>query len=280
MSDFKERVEAAHAVIDRAAEEEPRPVTHLFALFSGGHDSLAATHVTAQHPRFSAVVHINTGIGVEATREFVRETCRREGWPLKEYHPPAGMSYRELVLAHGFPGPAGHTFMYRALKERAIRQLIKEHKVRRFDRLLLATGVRTQESLRRMRQVDQVYRDGAQLWVAPIYDWSKADCSAYIEAQGLPRNPVVDTMHMSCECCCGAFSRPGEMAELELWYPETAREIRELEAEVAAQGHKACVWGKRPPSLTDAEAALERIDTSLPLCTACASDRLLAGSIS
>ena len=42
--------------------------THVFGLFSGGHDSLVACHVLSQsdHPTWS-VVHINTGIGVRET---------------------------------------------------------------------------------------------------------------------------------------------------------------------------------------------------------------------
>lgn len=273
MGSWDKKVAAAHAVIDEAvAEHEP---THLFALFSGGHDSLTSVHVATRHSAFTAVVHINTGIGVEETRQFVRDTCAREDWPLLEYHPP--VPYREIVLENGFPGPASHVHMYRRLKERCIRQLIKDHKVKRFDRILLVTGVRSQESVRRMRHVERIQRDGAQVWVAPIYDWSKADCNGYIDAHGLKRNEVVDLIHMSGECGCGSFARPDEIKELEQFFPKLAAEIHALEAEVAARGHRACVWGKRPPKMTVEEAAKQKIDTSLPLCTACVSDRLLAG---
>ena len=40
--------------------------SHLFAMFSGGHDSLTATRIASKHPNFSAAVHINTGIGIPA----------------------------------------------------------------------------------------------------------------------------------------------------------------------------------------------------------------------
>ena len=39
-----------------AAIEEHNPVA-VFAMFSGGHDSLTATHIAAQHPKFTAAVH-------------------------------------------------------------------------------------------------------------------------------------------------------------------------------------------------------------------------------
>ena len=39
-----------YEVIDQAvAEHKP---SHVFALFSGGHDSLTSTHIAAQHPSF------------------------------------------------------------------------------------------------------------------------------------------------------------------------------------------------------------------------------------
>ena len=60
----------------------------VIALFSGGHDSLCATHLASRFRRFDGVAHINTGIGVEETREFVRTTCARYGWPLRELTPP------------------------------------------------------------------------------------------------------------------------------------------------------------------------------------------------
>ena len=90
-------------LIDRIVEEHA-PVA-VFALFSGGHDSLVNTHLTAQHPRFAGVVHLNTGIGIEETREFVRETCQEWGWPLIERWPPR-VTYEQMCLERGMPGGA------------------------------------------------------------------------------------------------------------------------------------------------------------------------------
>ena len=76
----------ARSVLDRVFVEH-QPIA-LYAMFSGGHDSLVAAHLAAQHPRFTACVHIDTGIGIEQTREFVHETCHRQGWPLVELATP------------------------------------------------------------------------------------------------------------------------------------------------------------------------------------------------
>lgn len=90
------------------AGERYRP-SRLFALLSGGYDSLCCTHVAARHPLFSGVLHINTGIGIEQTRHFVRDTCKTYNWPLVEYRSP--IRYEEIIFAGGFPGPPLHTMV-------------------------------------------------------------------------------------------------------------------------------------------------------------------------
>lgn len=262
-------------VIDQAIAEH-RP-SHVFALFSGGHDSLTATAITAKHPRFTAAVHINTGIGIEETREFVRDTCRSRGWPLIEYGPPETIegyvmgptsTYEDMVMAWGFPGPPQHKVMYTRLKERALRAVVRDH--RDGDRpVLFSTGIRWQESTRRMRNYAKTGLwnvHGRMLWVNPIADWSKSDCHDFMAAEGLPRNRVVDLIHKSGECLCGAFASPGEIAELELWFPEVAARIHALERRAEEAELIGCVWGRR---LDNVHRDQQRMFSILPLCTSC-----------
>jgi 3'-phosphoadenosine 5'-phosphosulfate sulfotransferase (PAPS reductase)/FAD synthetase len=237
-----------------------RPV-RVFALFSGGHDSLCSAHLTSQTPRFDGCVHINTGIGIEETREFVRATCRKHGWPLREYHPP--MSYEEIVLRWGFPGPAGHSMVYGRLKERCLRQLVREHKTGRRDRVLLVSGIRRQESRRRMGYDEPIQADGARVWVAPLLNWSHDDKHAYLDAHALDRNPVVERLCMSGECLCGAFARKGELDEIAFWYPQAAARIRALEEKAAAVGVP-CRWGQKPPN-----GGRARTEPAVGLCWSC-----------
>src|SRR5215469_7347987 len=89
-----------------------------FALFSGGHDSLCATHYAMTNGYAQEVVHVNTGIGIPATRVFVQTVCAAFGWPLNELHPPE--PYEDLVIERGFPGPAIHYIFYTRLKERCL----------------------------------------------------------------------------------------------------------------------------------------------------------------
>ena len=233
----------AFNVLDQAAiEHKPR---EFFALFSGGHDSLTATAIAFKWAEKRGVkmtaAHIDTTIGIPETQEFVRDTCEREGWPLRIES--GGRSYESLVMEFGFPGPGQHGLMYQRLKERALRKLVRESKQEWKDRVMFVTGVRSQESVRRMKHVERIQRDGAVVWAAPIHDWSAVDCSRFIEAEGLPRNPVKDKLEMSGECLCGSFAHEGEMKELEGWFPDVAQRLHALEQRVEAKGLRACVWG-------------------------------------
>ena len=57
---------------------------YTFVGMSGGDDSLVTTHWMMANVQRCNVFHANTGIGIAATREFVRETCASNQWPLTE----------------------------------------------------------------------------------------------------------------------------------------------------------------------------------------------------
>lgn len=243
-----------------------KPVA-VFGLFSGGHDSLCATHMASQHPAFTGAVHINTGIGVERTRDFVRQTAQDMGWPLLEYRAAdEGQHYDDLVMEYGFPGPFHHRKMYNRLKERALRSVIRDHKTAHGDRVLLVTGVRKAESSRRMGTVQPINREGARVWCAPLTHFTSADKNAYMAAHDLPRNEVVDLLHMSGECLCGAFAKPGELEWLEFcgFGAEVAR-IRALEQR-AAQAGVPCKWGHKPDHSPE-------MDSPGFLCVGCSDEQ-------
>ncbi len=230
-----------HELIDQMMDQY-KP-SHVFACFSGGHDSLTSTHIAAGHPEFRGVLHINTGIGIEETRQFVRDTCWEHGWPLLEYKAEdEGQIYEDLVLEAGFPGSNefGHRKMYNRLKERAIRHFMRDHKISARDHIALITGCRSQESTRRMGNVNPIEKEGSKIWTAVIHDWDKSQCDDRRKVYSLPENPVVNNLCMSGECLCGAFAHPGELVEIGHHYPETAQKIIDLQVKVFERGF---TWG-------------------------------------
>jgi len=256
---IESKIQTALSRID-AAIKSTHPVA-VFGLFSGGHDSVSATAVASLHPSFTSAVHINTGIGVERTRQYVRDTCSLKEWPLKEYEAakhinsngePDPQHYRDFVLKYGFPGPNGHGMMYARLKERALIRLQREWKCTAKKsaprRIMFISGCRSDESRRRMANTEEVQTDGQRIWCAPIHDWNKSDTSDLMQHLGIHRNPVVDLIHKSGECLCGAYASSGELEELSLW-TETRPAydyIIALQEEVRAAGFP-WGWEQEPP---------------------------------
>jgi len=260
--EIEDLIEAGLAVIDDAIQEHGP--SHVFGCFSGGHDSLCATHLASRHPAFSGAFHANTGIGIEQTRAFVRETCREHNWRLVE-HKPEHHSYEEMVLDMGFPsGPKSHNRMLFYLKQRAMNRLVREHKTHWKDRIGLVTGIRKGESNRRMNAAMSVptTRNGAKLWINPILEWTADDCGRYIEYSGLRRNEVVDLLHRSGECLCGAFANHREIEEIDMWFPEAAKQIHDLEKRCRDKGLVDCKWAypSQAPGKTWDEIDPEEVD--------------------
>jgi hypothetical protein len=104
------------------AERDPMVIT---AAFSGGDDSLAALHIAARFARehgyqFEAL-HLDTGIGIPDTQEYVIRHCQEHNFPLHIYRAaentyadgrPDPKIYEDLVLGvwRGFVSSQGHGF--------------------------------------------------------------------------------------------------------------------------------------------------------------------------
>lgn len=123
------------------AIERYKPVA-IYAGFSGGNGSRPLVHWAMNNVPGCEVMHLNTGVGVEASRQWVRDTCKAYGWRLNEIH--TSESYDDLVRQYGFPGPDGHRLMYQRLKERAVWELLRRAKKGhpRSAKVLILTGIR------------------------------------------------------------------------------------------------------------------------------------------
>lgn len=241
------------------------------ALFSGGDDSTTLLHAAQKH--IDAAAHANTTIGIEATRQFVRDTSANWGIRLIEKYPQT--SYRDLVLDQGFPGPAQHFKMYQRLKERCLRQVRAEFVGNpRQERVVYLAGRRRDES-RRRANIPLFERQGSTIWISPLAEWTKLDLNTYrlMHGSDVPRNPVSALLHMSGECLCGSFAKQNELEMIAQWYPEVIAEIMELEAAIAdrddiPESRKKWGWGAwrhLDPALMD----LQRAKLG-PLCSSCA----------
>lgn len=232
-------------------------------LFSGGHDSLVSSHVSATILDDIGVpfvlYHGDTTIGIPETQAYVRMVCEVMGWDLIIRQPPDRNDWYESIVARsGFPGPTrqAHQITYRCLKERALRHWIT-HELKTSpharENVLLLTGIRQSESRVRMGYTNTTAKDDSKIWVNPIHYWSESDREDYIKANDLPRNPVKDRICISGECLCGAFAGKEEYAEVKEAYPHVAKKIDRLHEIAKANGYPwpwsmgPSKWYKRHP---------------------------------
>lgn len=273
-----ELIDNAHALLRSAIAEHVtgfrdrrgrgRTLAATCILYSGGNDSTVLAHMfrnVATH-----AIHANTGIGIEDTRQFVRDTCAGWNLPLIEER---GDDYEALVTEHGFPGPAHHWKMYQRLKERALEAACRGISMSPYrERIVFLAGRRASESPRRAKRAEngelkpveiRAWRKSV-VWVSPLHNWTALDLNAYRRRfSDCPRNPVADHLHMSGECLCGSFAKPGELDHIGFFYPEVKAGIQALEQRVAAAGiapPERCKWGW---------GTAGRASKSGPLCSSC-----------
>lgn len=244
-----DKIEDAQRILREAvtAHLDGHELVGRVVLFSGGNDSTTLTHLLRftlpEELRATAAGHANTTIGVERTRQFVRDTCAAWGLPLIEKYPPK--TFTELVRESGCPGPAQHFKAYQRLKERPLRLIRKQLVTNgRRQRVMFIAGRRRAESARRTSIVEHE-REGSVIWASPLANWTKADLDEYRTLHDVPRNPIADELGMSGECLCGAFAEPGEYERIAAVDPEAAEQIVAAEhaAREAGIDEQRCRWG-------------------------------------
>lgn len=252
----------------------------IVGLFSGGHHSLVATHVASQHPLFKGAIHINTGTGIPETTHFVVNTCDAQKWELWIGKPAT--TYEMLIVKMGFPGPSQHPTIYRMLKERPLKEVLKSVRKIHGKNIGMITGAMASESNRRMGHGQIIRKDGVGVWINPLWDWNPLDIARYMKENNLPRNPVKDAMHISGECLCGCFARSEEMRQLEIWYPETAKKIKarqELVKKVHELGlnsipYNQQQWGHGSNATRGMKAIPDEQMELLPMCWFCEGNQV------
>lgn len=192
---------------DALDEWKPNAV---FAGFSGGGDSLMVTHLLHELRDDVGVLHVNTGIGMKRTRQYVRDTCQEMDWDLDEYKATDyGYDYDEMVRGNvtgvpgGFPGPPMHYIYYGKLKEVPIQGAHRDFKGKRGGKIALVTGIRKDESqVRTGYDATVVDELNGVVWINLIYYVTASQKQKYISTHGLKTNPVSDVYGMSGECLC------------------------------------------------------------------------------
>lgn len=227
----QESMKILDTTIHHFVTNEGKTLAGVVGLFSGGNDSTVMCYL--MRDRLTHLGHANTTIGIEQTRNFVRQTALSWGIELLEFEPPRESDhYKALVLESGFPGPGHHFKMYQRLKERGLREMRKALVTNKKQRVVFIAGRRRDESRRRSNIVE-MNRTGSTVWCSPMVNWTKMDLNTFRLMHQVPVNEVTDLLHMSGECLCGAFAHAGELDEIAMWFPDVVEIISSLQSEIA-----------------------------------------------
>lgn len=239
--------------------------THV-ALVSGGMDSTVAADVAVRWGDADRLVYLDTRTGMRRNRRYIERLADWMGvqlWTWRTHE-----SYQEQVLEDGFPGSAIHGQEYARRKERQIQEAAA-----RFEELHCWTGVRYQESDRRMVNVkpESEARGGRWYWHAPIATWSKEQCREHIRRYEIPCNPLWDDLGRSGDCFCGCFGSPEEKIDaLAAGGDGIVAKLEALE-ELADHGDQTDRWAWS--GMSDTEQRAERVDDGqMLLCSTCGLD--------
>ena len=140
-----------------------------------------------------------------------------------------------------------HWRMFQRLKERCLRNVLRDFKGKdRSQKIVFVSGVRRKESARRMISVGaDAIKTGEKnpspriVWANPLINWDDTDKVEYMEAHKLPTNEIAKRLCMSGECLCGAFAKPGELAEIKAVAPKAYEQIKALQEELEQKQEEA-----------------------------------------
>jgi len=229
-------VERSDNVLAEAATED---FDRVFAALSGGNDSSVALEVAYQSPEIEldGVFFMDTGVNVTQTKNFVRKEAQKRGL---SFH-SAGEEYalkqerfENLVKTYGFPGQPIHKQMFRNLKDKRAQRYLKQF-TENGEKIALISGVYSDESTQRNEKIgdDPIEETTHATWISPVYDWLEETVDEYRKVFDLRENDVTALLHTSGDCNCGAYGSREELRDLMQFYPESAKQIKQLERKAA-----------------------------------------------
>lgn len=177
--------------------------------YSGGYDSMVATHKTLlwakqyAHSANVSVASVDTQISADGWKEYVKQSAREIGAVRFELWQSSRFAeWFEGIRSKGFGyTKAIHTIYFRQLKESAFRAILAHHKKHRHDRIMFVTGMRRLESRERANTPESA-RHGSYVWCNPLVHWNEQDIHTYRLSHQLPENPFYVEGLGSGDCLC------------------------------------------------------------------------------
>jgi len=219
-------------------------IKSLVCCFSGGKDSLVATHcMLSQVERVEDldryVVFVDTGASLPGVIDYVREVADLYDWPLRILSPEE--PFFQQVKYKGAPSIRRRWCCY-SLKLKPIIDFVKSLRPQRAE----VVGLRREESKARSKLSQIIFKKRTWSWgYAPIIDWTKSQVAAYICQYKLKISPLYQVLKHSGECLCGAYASLKQLRIIRDRYPEWFYQFVEAERDFKNDGSFFWLHGKR-----------------------------------
>ena len=256
MSDYKDKLKWSKELADRVKKDfEPYAV---IVGLTTGFDSNVALKLATMLFDVDAAFTCDTTIAAPETLkncEYVSKDVYDLKWICKA--PPYGgdkensNTYFEVVKKHGFPGktPSVHSWMYRYLKDHTVGGIISSIRKRKRNRnIVIISGARKHESVRRMGTSKDVTVNGSNIWVNICNEWTNSEVNAFAMDNDLDRlrSPISKSIGVSGECFCGCYAKKGELTELKYASPSTYEKIQNIHKWLKENTDKDWGWESGP----------------------------------
>lgn len=220
---------------------------------SGGKDSGVVLHKLLEKNMVDRAFYIKTNIGVQATEDFVIQTCKDLGVPLDIREPaPLTQVYVAICLEIGFPAFELHNLVMSYLKYRTMLKYVTEPQFKK-RKAVLMSGVRKYESQRRKFNYNQpINVDSDKIWFAcPVFYETDEDIYKYYIEKDIKRSPTYEWANTSFECACGSFAGKGDLEGIKKNAPELYEKIMWIKDGIerfgSPQAKKYNQWGMTRP---------------------------------
>ena len=225
---------------------------------SGGRDSALACYiayrVTKALGKKFRLVHIDTGIALKDTQEYVKEYADWLGADLVIVKTP--YDYFDMVKKFGYPSVLNNRWCWRLLKQEPLYQF-RISELREREEALWVLGIRRNESMFRLENYGKLTNTltRAKIKNLPVAEWlpilylSSKDIDRLLDEFKIPRNPVWAKVGISGECLCLAGSTRKTLEALFTQYPEVAQRFYEFDKSLTPKHESSLVplglWGEK-----------------------------------
>lgn len=257
--------------------------------YTGGTDSNIALKLATMYFNVTAAFTCNTTISAIETLQNC-ERVAKEVYNLKyisRMPPYGGMeenpnTYFELVKKHGFPGQTktAHNWMYRYLKDHTVGKIVSSIRQNKRKRpIVIISGARRHESVRRMGTSEDITVMGNTIWVNICNDWTNSECHAFAVDNKIDdlRSPISKGMGISGECFCGSHAAgEGELNEIKFFSPTTHDKIMRITKELKKLGFE-WEWFQSPPKSRHLEKLGQQnlFSPQMLMCSTCMNNTLV-----